>query len=830
MYHKLYSSKEIAEIINADIYPGDAPDLSVKDILVDSRRLITPDECMFFALDTPRNSGHKYIRDLYKKGVRLFVVSRFDEDYDKLPDSVFLRVKDTLEALQTLTAKHRSYFDIPVIGITGSNGKTIVKEWLYQLLGKDKKIIRSPKSYNSQIGVPLSVWQLNNKYELAIFEAGISEPEEMLNLQKIIRPAIGIFTNIGQAHDENFINTQQKIGEKLNLFTKVDVLIYNSDQKELQEVIIKSEILHSIKTFCWGTAEECNLRIRNIEKEEKTATIHGIYGEKEVAITIPFTDDASVENAIHCWAAMLLLEYPQEEIQQRMPELTPIAMRLELKEGVNSCTIINDAYNSDFNSLSIALDFLNQQNQHHKKVIILSDILQSGRNEVDLYTDVASLLETKGMDEIIGIGPAISRQSDKFTIKKTFFKSTGDFLRQYPFGNFNHQSILLKGARVFEFERISRILQQKLHETVMEINLDALVANLNYYKSLTAPSTRIMAMVKAFSYGSGGFEIANILQFHQVDYMAVAYADEGVELRKAGITTPVMVMSPEEYAFDTMIRHQLEPEIFSFRSLKLLEKAIRRSAIPQNKPVKIHLKLDTGMHRLGFLEPELDMLIARLKKNSLIYVQSVFSHLAGSDNPELDDFTHEQIDCFRQMSSQITEAFDHEIYRHIVNSAGIVRFPEAHFDMVRPGIGLYGISTLNQNRKKLQPVAGLRSVIAQIKEIKKGDSVSYNRSFIAGKDMKAGIVSIGYADGLQRSLGNRQVPLYVHGKPVPIIGDICMDMCLVDLTGIDAKEGDDVIIFSAKYPIERLAEAAQTIPYEILSRISRRVKRVYYHE
>jgi alanine racemase len=830
MHHKLYSSRDIAKIIEAEIFPPDARELQIRDILVDSRRLISSRQTMFFALETPRNSGHKYIRGLHNKGVRLFVVSQLTDEDKQLKDAVFLKVDNTLAALQKLAATHRSYYDIPVIGITGSNGKTIVKEWLYQLMSPDKKIIRSPKSYNSQIGVPLSVWQLNEQHELAIFEAGISEPEEMPNLQQIIRPTVGIFTNIGQAHDENFINTRQKIGEKLNLFTKVDVLIYNSDQKELQEVIIKSEILHSIKTFCWGTTEECTLRIENIEKKEKTATIQAVYKDEEAAITIPFTDDASIENAIHCWATMLLFEYPQEVIAKRMPELSPIAMRLELKEGINSCTIINDAYNSDFNSLSIALDFLNQQNQHQKKLIILSDILQSGRNEIDLYTDVASLLEKKGVDEIIGIGPAISRQSDKFTIKKTFFKSTGDFLRQYPFGNFSHQSILLKGARVFEFERISRILQQKLHETVMEINLDALVTNLNEYKKLIAPKTKIMAMVKAFSYGSGGFEIANILQFHQVDYMAVAYADEGVELRKAGITTPIMVMSPEEFAFDTMIRHQLEPEIFSFNSLKLLEKAIKRSALPHNKPVKVHLKLDTGMHRLGFLAEDLDVLIDKLKKNSLIYVQSVFSHLAGSDNPTLDEFTKSQIALFGQMSKKITEAFDHHIYRHIVNSAGVVRFPEAHFDMVRLGIGLYGINTVKENGRNLLPVASLRSVIAQIKDVKKGESVSYNRSFVADKDTKAGIVSIGYADGLQRSLGNKNVPLYVNGQPAPIIGDICMDMCIVDLTDIEAKEGDDVIIFDAEHPIEKLAKAAETIPYEILSRISRRVKRVYYHE
>lgn len=829
MLHNTYSCAEIAEVIGAKVISNSEKDIEIKDILVDSRRLISPNHCLFFALNTNRNSGHKYVADLFKKGVRAFVVSQLTDEFLKMPEAIFLEVDNTLVALQKLTAKHRSNFEIPIIGITGSNGKTIIKEWLYQLLGTDKKIIRSPKSYNSQIGVPLSVWQLNNEHELAIFEAGISEPEEMQNLQKIINPSIGIFSNIGQAHDENFINTQQKIGEKLKLFTKVDKLIYNADQKELKEIIIKSGILNNIETFSWGEAEDCDLQIQNIDKDGKSSVIHGVFENLKCSITIPFTDDASIENAIHCWATMLLLGSKPKEISEKMMALTPIAMRLELKEGINNCTIINDAYNSDFNSLVIALDFLNQQNQHRNKLIILSDILQSGRNEVDLYTKVATLLEQKKIDEIIGIGPAISRQADQFNIKKTFFKDTEAFLQSYPFGNFNHQSILLKGARIFEFEQISRILQQKVHETVMEINLDALVSNLNYYKSLLLPSTRIMAMVKAFSYGSGGFEIANILQFHQVDYLAVAYADEGVELRKAGITTPIMVMSPEEYAFDTMIRHQLEPEIFSFKALRLLEKAIKRGAIPQNKPVKVHLKLDTGMHRLGFDETEIDSLIKQLKNNSLIYVQSIFSHLAGSDKPELDEFTQQQIASFRRMSDRIISAFDHEIFRHILNSAGIIRFPEAQFNMVRLGIGLYGIDTIDA-QSKLENVASLRSVISQIRNVKKGDSVSYNRSFIANEDIRVGIVSIGYADGLLRSLGNNNVSLLVNNQLAPVIGDICMDMCIIDLTDIDAKEGDDVVIFNSDHPIEKLAEAAHTIPYEIISRISRRVKRVYYHE
>ncbi len=830
MIHKTYNSSEIKNILDAKLISANADLIEVKDILIDSRRLITPENCMFFALVSERNDGHKYIQNLYKSGVRIFTISKDPKLYSTYKDAHFFHVSNTLEALQKMAARHRKQFDIPVIGITGSNGKTIVKEWLYQLMHDDKNIVRSPKSYNSQIGVPLSVWQMNRQHELAIFEAGISEPEEMDKLRRIINPTIGIFTTIGQAHAENFIHSNQKTGEKLKLFTKVDTLIYNSDKKVIQEVIIKSEILNNIKSFTWGLNEDCDLRIIETKSSEKQSTILAKYLDKEISIQIPFSDKASIENAIHCWSTMLYLGYDEETISARMNLLVPIAMRLELKEGINNCTIINDSYNSDFNSLSIALDFLNQQNQHKKKLIILSDILQSGRNEVDLYTDVSSLLEQKNVDEIIGIGPAISRQKDKFNINKTFFINTAQFLSGFALGDLNNQSILLKGARIFEFEQISRRLQQKVHETVLEINLDAIVNNLNHFRAKLSPGVKIMAMVKAFSYGSGGFEIANILQFHQVDYLAVAYADEGVELRKAGIILPIMVMNAEEYAFDTMIKHQLEPEIFSFRALRLLDKAIEQNAIPQNKPVKIHIKLDTGMNRLGFREEEIDKLISKLKTNDLIYVQSVFSHLVASSKPELDDFSREQFSRFKSMANRIASEFDHKVLLHILNSAGISRFSEAQFDMVRLGISLYGVKSDESNHEHLQNVTRLRSVIAQVRSIKSGESVGYNRSFFAEKDMKIGIVSIGYADGLMRNLGNGRISLFVNGQETPVIGDICMDMCMIDITDIEAKEGDDVIVFDGDHPIERIAEAADTISYEILSRISRRVKRVYFHE
>ncbi len=830
MYHKLYTGIEIADFLKADLQSADPGSIRVKDILIDSRRLISPDNSLFFALTSKRNDGHKYIRLLYNKGVRYFVVQA-DKDFPaNLPNASFFVVKNSLEAMQQLAAAHRSFFNIPIIGVTGSNGKTIVKEWLFQLMGKDKKIVRSPKSYNSQIGVPLSIWQMNAEHDMGIFEAGISEPDEMDKLQPLINPTIGIFTNIGEAHGENFISTAQKIGEKLKLFTRVDTLIYRSDQKELQEVIIKTGILENIKTFTWGADDSCDLQLLDVTINDGIARMEGRYNEHKVLIEIPFTDAASIENAGHCWATMLHLGYPSEVISERMQALTPIAMRLEQKEGINNCTIINDAYNSDFNSLSIALDFMSQQNQHREKVVILSDILQSGRNDVDLYHDVADLLKQKGIQKLIGIGPVISRRADLFDMEKYFFSSTDEFIKGFSMASLQNQTVLLKGARVFEFERINRLLQQKVHETVLEINLSALVDNLNYFRSKLRGTTKLMAMVKAFSYGSGSFEIANILQFHQVDYLAVAYADEGVELRKAGISLPVMVMNPEEYAFDVMIKHQLEPEVFSFRSLRMLEKAIRRNALPQNKPVKIHIKIDTGMHRLGFVKEDLPELVSRLKRNPLIYIQSVFSHLVGSDKPGLDDFTQEQIMAFKGMAHELREAAEHPVMMHLLNSSGIIRFPEAQFDMVRLGIGLYGISDDEEAVAKLKPVTGLRTEITQIKEFKSGESVGYNRSFMAHRDMKIATVSVGYADGLFRKLGNGNFSLWVNEKQAPIVGDICMDMCMIDVSDISAKEGDPVVIFDAKHSVNELAKAAETIPYEVLSRISRRVKRVYYHE
>jgi alanine racemase len=823
-----YTLSEIANIIKGECI--NCKNQVINSLLIDSRKTISSENCLFFALVSKRNDGHNYISELYNKGFRNFVISSYPDDFGKYPEASFVYVKNTIKALQTLAANKRKRFNIPIIGITGSNGKTIVKEWLSQLMTEDYNLVKNPKSYNSQIGVPLSVWQIQAEHDFGIFEAGISEPDEMINLQQIIQPTIGVFTNIGHAHDENFIHRDQKIGEKLKLFTKVDTLIYCIDYLEIKERILKSEVFKSIPVFTWSKKYKADLAVNQIDKNSRKTYITAIYKEIEVSIEIPFTDDASIENAIHCCATLLHLGYNQEIISNRMKLLHPIAMRLELKEGINNCSIINDSYSSDFDSLNIAIDFLNQQKQHKKKTIILSDILQSGREENDLYSEISDLLQKKGISRIIGIGKAIKSQADKFKIEKSFYESTDSFIRDFLFSGFNKESILLKGARIFEFEKISNILQQKAHETILEINLNAIIHNLNFYRSTIQTETKIMAMVKAFSYGSGSYEIANALQFHNVDYLTVAYSDEGVELRKAGITLPIMVMNPDEQSIDSILKNNLEPEIYSLRIFQLLEKAIEQHITDENQKVKIHIKLDTGMHRLGFEINDLPELIHRIKKNPNIIVQSVFSHLAASDNNLYDVFTKKQISSFNEMSSFIISELGYNILRHILNSAGILRFPEAQYDMVRLGIGLYGISSIGYEQKDLQNVGTLKTVISQIKNIPENDTVGYGRAWIAAKNSKIAIIPIGYADGLNRKLGNGNGKVLINNRFAPIIGSICMDMCMVDISGIDANENDEVIIFGEKYSVNDIANDLQTIPYEVLTSISRRVKRIYFQE
>lgn len=827
MSEATYSINQIAVVTEGQLFQNCSEHSEIRTLLTDSRRVFVGETTLFFAIKGERHDGHKFIADLFNQGVRNFIVSELPENFKTLSAN-FVLVENALNAMQLLTAYHRRLFNYDVIGITGSNGKTIVKEWLYQLLRSDLNIVRSPKSYNSQIGVPLSVWGMHEDHQLAIFEAGISMPGEMKKLEKVIRPNIGIFTNIGSAHDENFKNENEKVREKLELFVDVKKIIYNSDYTIINEVLSNFQFSQKdVQLFSWSRKSRADLQVGRVSKSNEDTQIQAVYQNDFINITIPFTDDASIENAIHCWALMIVMGYEQEVIMERMLLLSPVAMRLEMKNGINNCSVINDSYNSDIGSLTIALDFLNQQKQHSKKTLILSDILQSGKDEINLYKEVADLLKAKGIDSLIGIGPAIARQEKYFTMSKVFFNSTDDFLRDFSPGDYRDETILVKGARLFGFEKISKVLQQKAHETVLEINLNALVYNLNYYRSRLRPQTKIMAMVKATSYGSGSFEVANVLQFHHVDYLAVAYSDEGVELRKSGITLPVMVMNPEVMNFEMMMKYHLEPEIYNFRQLNQLAEVLKKH---RGAPFKIHLKLDTGMHRLGFEEKEINELVVRLSNNKQLYVQSIFSHLAGSDEAEHDGFTKLQTERFKKMSEEISSNFTYPIMRHILNSSGILRFSEEQYEMVRLGIGLYGIAATPNEQNHLQQVATLKTTISQIKNVASNETVGYSRKGKLKRDTIIATVAIGYADGISRRLSNGVGKMLVNGKLAPIVGNVCMDMCMLDITDIPAKEGDEVIVFGSDYPVTEISKATGTIPYEILVNVSQRVKRVYFHE
>ena len=851
MQNEGYTIKKIASIVGGQLIGNQSDTIIIKDILFDSRLLIDAENTLFFALSGGRNDGHKYIAELYEKGVKAFVISQKNiEKYDvkaqiealkQYSDAVFVVVDDTLTALQTLAAHHRAQFNIPVVGITGSNGKTIVKEWLYQILSPSMSVCRSPKSYNSQIGVPLSVWQMNSTNEVAVFEAGISRPGEMEKLREIIKPTIGVFTNIGPAHGKNFENIQQKIEEKIKLFDEIESLIYCKDNLEIAEIVEK----YKIPTFSWSkNNEEANLFVLS-KKFDNSTEITGVYKGDSIKITIPFIDDASIENAINCWCVALLLGLPNDIIAERMAHLEAVEMRMELKAGIRNCLIINDSYNNDRNALAIALDFMNAQH-HDNKVLILSDILQSELKEEDLYKNVAQLIENKGVDTFIGIGPALSMSfraersgvekssSNKISLNKNiksyFYTSTSDFLANHPMKMFENQIVLLKGARSFEFERIMKVLQQKSHETVLEINLDNLVKNLNYYRGKLKKDTKMMVMVKAFAYGSGNYEVSNVLAFHHVDYLTVAYADEGVELRNKGIKLPIMVMTPETNTFDAIILNNLEPDIYSFRCLSQLEDAINQLDTELKEPVGIHIKVDTGMHRLGFLPEDIDTLIERVKTNPKLRIKSVFSHFATSDMPEEDDFVMHQINQFELMSQRIVSAFPYKIIRHLLNTAGITRFTDYQYDMVRLGIGVYGVAVCDEDRGKLHNVMSLKTTIKQIKEYGPGETIGYGRHGKITKPSRIAVIPIGYADGLRRQLGNGNACFWVNGKPAPIIGNICMDLTMIDVTGIDCQEDDTAVLFDDHHPIEIIAEACDTIPYEIMTRISQRVKRIYVKE
>lgn len=791
---------------------------AIDNISIDSRSLQNNKNTLFFAIVGPNNDAHIYISSLIEKGVQTFVVTHIPEElFNK---ATFLVVENTLDALQKYASYHRSLFKFPVFGLTGSNGKTIVKEWLNFLLSPDFNIIRSPKSYNSQVGVPLSVISINDKHNLGIFEAGISKMNEMEKLEVIIKPTIGIITKIGSAHDEGFEDLEKKITEKLKLFKHSKLIIYQKNKKV--DALIESKI----KTFSWSFSDEtADVFVAKKAKEDKTI-LQIRSGKDNFDVQIPFQDEASIENAVTCLMVLLSFKYDKKTIQDRMQWLYPVEMRLKVKTGINNTTLIDDSYSSDFQSLKIALDFLESQKQYKNKTVILSDIFQSGLSDEELYSKVALLIKNNKINRVIGIGEIISTYKHKFS-NCVSFKNTADFFLNFNYLNFINETILIKGARHFQFEEIVAELEEKTHETVLEINLNSISHNLSFYKSKLKPTTKMMVMVKAFGYGSGGFEIAKLLEHHKADYLGVAFADEGISLKNAGITLPIMVLNPESTSFSAIIQYKLEPEIYSLKGLNaFLQLAEKRKL----KHFPIHIKLDTGMHRLGFEEGNLDELIAVLKDNKFVTVKSILSHLATSDAEEHQDFAHSQIDLFEKLSSKLMVELNVKPILHILNTSGISNFPQAQYDMVRLGIGLYGVSNDAEEQKYLENVGTLKSVISQIRTIRAGESVGYGRRFVADKPTKIATIPIGYADGISRHWGNGVGFVSISNQKATIIGSICMDMLMVNITEISCKEGDSVIIFGESPSVTYIAEQLQTIPYEILSSISHRVKRVFYRE
>ena len=822
-----YTIEKITTLIGAHHYGENAADVAF--ILTDSRSLCFPEETLFFALQTNRNDGHKYIPELYQRGVRNFVVTDVPADRaETYPDANFLKVSNTLKALQRLAERHRDEFDIPVVGITGSNGKTMVKEWLYQLLSPEMFVTRSPRSYNSQIGVPLSVWLMDEHTQVGIFEAGISKPGEMAALRAIIRPTIAVLTNLGTAHQENFSSMEAKCREKLALFHDARTVVYDADDAIVRRIVSETDIQG--ETIAWSRRDKnAAFYVSEVKKEDAMSVVSYIYKGVAGRYSLPFIDAASVSNSIICAVVALQLGLSRDALDRRMRLLEPVAMRLEVKEGQHGCTLINDSYNSDINSLDIALDFMNRRPDHkgRRHTLVLSDIYQSGKASRELYKEVSDLALKRDVEKFIGIGPQLCAQAEEIQLpEKFFFHTVEQFIHSEVFRSLHNEVILLKGARKFGFDQVTELLVKKVHETILEVNLNNVVENLNHYRSFLKPTTKLVCMIKADAYGSGSVEIAKTLQDHRVDYLAVAVADEGVTLRRNGITANVMIMNPEMTAFKTMFDYDLEPEVYSFRLLEALIRAAEKEGITD---YPVHVKLDTGMHRLGF-DPTADMkrLIDRLKHQNAIIPRSVFSHFVGSDSDAFDDFSARQFALFEAGSKQLQAAFSHKILRHMDNSAGIEHFPERQMDMCRLGLGLYGVDP--RTNAMLQNVSTLKTTILQMHCVKAGETVGYSRKGVIEHDSLIAAIPIGYADGLDRRLGNRRCYCLVNGKKAPYVGNICMDVAMIDVTGIDCREGDSVEIFGDHLPVTVLSDVLETIPYEVLTGVSTRVKRVYFQD
>ncbi|MCT1531396.1 bifunctional UDP-N-acetylmuramoyl-tripeptide:D-alanyl-D-alanine ligase/alanine racemase [Sphingobacterium daejeonense] len=811
----MYTIKFICEVLKVTAFKSNDLSSKISELVYDSRKVNNPEESLFFALKATRD-GHDFIPDAYEKGIRSFVISNSIPFLNDKTDVNVILVSDVLEFMQTLVTYHRKQFNIPIIGITGSNGKSIVKAWLYQLLMPEKKVYQSPKSYNSQLGVALSLWNLGPQYDMAIIEAGISEPGEMEKLQQMIQPTIGIFTNIGVAHSQNFESKQEKLAEKIKLFKSVDALITGSDYLD------KEMVNPEVRMVSWGKSDHDQVQLISEDRSGHTSKLKVRIGEVICICQVPFTDRASIENILSCIATMYYLGYDAETVVERIQGLKPLEMRLQLKKGINHSSIIDDSYSNDLASLKISLEFLNQQNQHSKKTLILSEMEGLAESE-KLQQKLISLLNSSQLERFIWVGTDYDWLNNIDIETKTSFENTESLLSHFTELDFHNESILVKGARKFLFERVVQRLALRSHGTVLEINLNAISNNLMLYRSLIPKGVKLMAMVKAFSYGSGSFEVANLLQFSKVDYLTVAFADEGVELRNAGITLPIMVLSPDRDTFQTLLQHNLEPEIYSMSFLDEFTDFLKENDI---HGFNIHLKLDTGMHRLGFFPAEIKTVIEKLKNQDQVHVQSFFTHLVASGDPNQDDFTLQQIKCYRTAAQELEEGLGYTFIKHVANTSAIVRWPEAHMDMVRLGIGLYGVD-MDRNFSNLEQVSSLKTTVTQIKELPTGETVGYDRKGVLSKDSKIATVKIGYADGYSRRFGNSVGKMQINGQLVSTVGNICMDMCMLDITGQDVQVGDEVIVFPS---LMESAQAIGTIPYELLVNISSRVKRVYYYE
>jgi alanine racemase len=819
-----YPISDIARIIGAEI-PQDRDGPLVRHLAIDTRRIEYGPETLFFAFKGARHDGHQFVGQAWQQGVRYMVVTEPLTPPEQYPGLVLLRVADARQALQALAAFHRSHFQVPIVGITGSNGKTIVKEWLYQVLSPQRRIARSPGSYNSQVGVPLSVWTLDDGSELGIFEAGISEAGEMAALARIIRPTIGMFTNLGSAHATGFRDDAHKVAEKMALFADdTQVLIYRADYEAIHEAALAWEAAQpGRQRIAWSTGKVAQTIPVSFQHSAEKRSSHLVIGE--YAVDIPFSDPASAENSTHVWLAARLITDQPEWLLQRMHTLAPIAMRLELKAGIRGCRLIDDAYSNDLSSLRVALHFARQQEPDAPLTVILSDMLSHDADPARLYQSVAALLRTYRTNRLIGVGPDMKRLQT-LPIETHFYPDSHSLMADLPALGFQHEVVLLKGARIYELEKVAARLTLKSHRTTLEINLNAIIHNLHAYTRMLQPGVGVMAMVKAAGYGSGPVEIARLLEYHKVDYLGVAYTDEGVELREAGISCPIMVLNPDPTGFDDLSRHQLEPEVYSLSLLR--ELGVWHT---EHNPLQVHLKLNTGMNRLGLEASELPEALQLLRQFGNIRVQSLFSHLVASDDPQHDDFTREQAERFCSMCNTLEAGIHRRPIRHLLNSSGLHRFPEYQFDMVRLGIGLYGLDNDPERCRQLRPAHTLKTTISQIRTVPAGHTIGYSRAGVVHRDSRIATIAIGYADGLLRLAGKGRYQVLIRGQLAPTIGNICMDMTMVDVTHIhEASQGDEVIVFGVQPSINALAQTLQTIPYEVLTNLSQRVKRVFFQE